>query len=375
QQKVRQPQGMWIQHQLLRREALGDFRALLHGIARDPAMLVYLDGASNRDRAPNENFAREVMELFTLGEGQYNERDIKEAARAFSGWTVDRGDWQAQFRPRLHDDGRKTVLGRSGRFDGDAVLDILLAQPAAPRFIATKLWREFVSPGPVGAAEQAELEHVAQRLSQNWQIAPALRELLLSEAFWADANRATLIKSPVELVVGSFRQFGVRQPDGMAAALTSTRLGQALFMPPNVKGWPGYTDWVDANQLLERRRFAQRLLRGRDEGLTSRPASVEPSERMETPAMAADANEPLKRRERFLARLDQVATQRIATGFDADGWLARHGAWPDREPSLQARTEMEAVLLAAPAVNPVPAGTTGLAMLRALALDPAYQLK
>ncbi|RZT98199.1 DUF1800 domain-containing protein [Rivibacter subsaxonicus] len=375
QQKVRQPQGMWIQHRLLRREALGDFGALLHGIARDPAMLVYLDGASNRDRAPNENFAREVMELFTLGEGHYGERDIKEAARAFSGWTVDRADWQAAFRPRRHDHGVKTVLGRSGRFDGDAVLDILLAQPAAPPFVAAKLWREFVSPEPSGAAEQAELERVARRLGQGWQIAPALRELLLSEAFWAEANRAALIKSPVELVVGSFRQFGVRQPDGMAAALMSTRMGQALFMPPNVKGWPGYTDWIDANQLLERRRFAERLLRGRDDGVAPMLVGAEPPERMGMREMAPDMNEPMKRRERFIARLDQVAGQRMTAGFDAEAWLARHGAWPDREPTPAARAAIEAELLAAPAVNPVPAGTTGLAVLRALALDPAYQLK
>ena len=375
QQKVRQPQGMWIQHKLLRREALGDFRALLHAIARDPAMLVYLDGASNRDRAPNENFAREVMELFTLGEGHYGERDIKEAARAFSGWTVDRVDWQAAFRPRLHDYGSKTVLGRSGRFDGDAVLDILLAQPAAPRFVATKLWREFVSPEPASEAEGTELERVARRLVQGWQIAPALRELLLSEAFWADANRAALIKSPVELVVGSFRQFGVSQPDGMAAALMSTRMGQALFMPPNVKGWPGYTDWIDANQLLERRRFAERLLRGRDDGVAPMMAGTDAPERMSAREMAPDMNEPMKRRERFIARLDEVAGQRMTAGFDPEAWLARHGAWPDREPTPSARAAIEAELLAAPAVNPVPAGTSGLAVLRALALDPAYQLK
>ena len=365
QQKVRQPQGMWVQQQLLRREALGDFRALLHGVARDPAMLIYLDGASNRDRAPNENFAREVMELFTLGEGQYGERDVKEAARAFSGWTVDRVDWEARFRPRLHDDGSKTVLGRTGRFDTDAVLDILLAQPAAPRFIAAKLWREFVSPEPASATERAELERVAQRLAGGWQIAPTLRELLLTEAFWADANRAALIKSPVELVVGAFRQFDVQQSDGLSAAVLTTRMGQALFMPPNVKGWPGYTDWIDANQLLERKRFAERLLRGRDDGMVA----------MLPAADGADMMDAAKRKDRVLARLDQAAGRRMVAGFDPDAWLQRHGAWTDREPSAAARATIERELLAEPAVNPVPAGTVGLAYLRALALDPSYQLK
>ena len=144
QQKVIRSQAMWNQHQVLRANALGSFATLLHGVAKDPAMLVYLDGANSRREAPNENFAREVMELFTLGEathgGGYSEQDIREAARAFTGWSIERDSFSFRFRPAFHDASAKTVLGQTGNFDGDAVLDVMLAQDAAARFIVGKLW-------------------------------------------------------------------------------------------------------------------------------------------------------------------------------------------------------------------------------------------
>ncbi|HZE90386.1 MAG TPA: DUF1800 domain-containing protein [Rhizobacter sp.] len=337
-QKVQQPQGMFIQQQLLRQQALGSFRELLHGVARDPAMLIYLDGATNRAQAPNENFAREVMELFTLGEGQYSEHDIREAARAFSGWTVDRQQWHSQFRPRLHDDGPKILLGRSARFDMDGALDQMLAQPAAARFIAGKLWREFVSPTPDAAA----LDRIAQRFRDGgWHIDSALRDLLLSDAFWAPESRAALIKSPVELTVGSLRQFDIQLDSAMPLERVSAKLGQVLFYPPNVKGWPGYTDWINSSTLLERKRFTERLFRALDTG----------------PVIAS------------------MAGPRFGMHFDADGWLRPLGAWADREPDGAARQRIETALLAAPLVNPVPAGSVGLPYLRAISLDPVFQLK
>jgi uncharacterized protein (DUF1800 family) len=137
-QKVRSPVLMYRQNLLLRKHALGYFGDMLHEVSKDPAMVVYLDNASNRKAQPNENFAREVMELFTLGEGNYVEHDIKEAARAFTGWSIDLDTGQFLSRPLIHDDGVKTVLGRSGNFDGDAVLDILLAQPQTAEFIVRK---------------------------------------------------------------------------------------------------------------------------------------------------------------------------------------------------------------------------------------------
>src|SRR5258706_14366606 len=148
QPKVRYAQLMFRQNELLRANALGNLGTLLHAVAKDPAMLVYLDGATSRKSAPNENFAREVMELFTLGEGHYSESDIKDAARAFTGWSVDPASLQFSERRAWHDEREKSVLGRRGNFNGDEVLDILLAQPATAEFIVGKLWLEFVLPGP-----------------------------------------------------------------------------------------------------------------------------------------------------------------------------------------------------------------------------------
>ncbi|HEY8047630.1 MAG TPA: DUF1800 domain-containing protein [Ramlibacter sp.] len=258
--KVKRADAMWRQHLLLRANALGSFRAMLHGIARDPAMLVYLDGDRNRKEAPNENFAREVMELFTLGEatqgGGYTEDDVREAARAFTGWTLERDELGARFRPVLHDFGRKTLLGRSGDFDADQALDIMLQQPEAARFIVGKLWREFVSPTP----DPREVDRIAQRFRESdYDIAVAMHELLLSPAFWDPANFDSLVKSPVELVVGSVREMGLRPQELRPMVQKCKQLGQDLLMPPNVKGWAGYTDWINATTLLERRHFAGQL--------------------------------------------------------------------------------------------------------------------
>src|SRR2546428_4867283 len=182
QQKVRLAQLMYRQNVTLRANALGNFGELLHAIARDPAMVIYLDSAQNRKGTPNENFAREVMELFTLGEGHYTEQDVKEAARAFTGWSIDRDSGQFMFRRFIHDTGIKTVLGRTDRLDGDQVLDILLAQPATAEFITRKLWREFVSPDP----DEREVKRIAQRFRDaHYDIETALYVLFTAEAFYA----------------------------------------------------------------------------------------------------------------------------------------------------------------------------------------------
>ncbi len=334
-QKVQQPQGMYVQHGLFRQHALGSFRELLQGVAHDPAMLIYLDGAANRAQAPNENFAREVMELFTLGEGQYSERDIKEAARAFSGWSVDRETWRAQLRPRQHDGAEKTLFGRTARFDTTSALDAMLEQPAAARFITGKLWREFVSPTP----HAASVDRIAQRFrASGWRTDVAVRELLLSDAFWADESRAALIKSPVELAVGTLRQFDIQLDNSLPLVALTSRLGQMLFLPPNVKGWPGYTDWINSTSLLNRKRFTERLFRG------------------------LDVN-------------NMGGGRGVDMRFDAEAWLKPLGAWPDREPDAAALARIVEAVLATSAVNPVPAGTVGLQTLRALSLDPAFQLK
>ncbi|HEY9100982.1 DUF1800 domain-containing protein, partial [Chitinimonas sp.] len=202
-QKVKLPVLMYRQNVLLRREALGNFGHLLHEVARDPAMLVYLDGVQNRKGQPNENFAREVMELFTLGEGHYSEQDIREAARALTGMGVDRASGEYRFRPALHDDGSKTVFGQRGRYDAGAFINLLLSRPETAEFVTAKLWREFISPEPDPVLVQ---RWARQFRAGNYELRPLLQTMLSSDAFYAAANRGVLVKSPVELTVGTLRQ-------------------------------------------------------------------------------------------------------------------------------------------------------------------------
>jgi uncharacterized protein (DUF1800 family) len=264
--KVRSPALMLDQNMLFRRHAIGNFSELLHAVSKDPAMLIYLDGTANRVGRPNENFAREVMELFTLGEGRHTESDVREAARAFTGWTVRRDTGRFEWKPWLHDGGEKTVLGATGRLNGGDVLNILLAHRATADFIAVKLWREFVSTGPRNPAEQEQLASVANAFRESgYSIEVALRALLLTDAFWAAENRAALIKSPVELVVGALQHLGVEYDDPRPFALDLRALGQDLFRPPSVRGWPGGSAWITSTTLLARKRFLERLLRAEQE--------------------------------------------------------------------------------------------------------------
>ncbi len=262
-QKVKSAKLMLDQNQLLRRHALGRFDELLHAVGRDPAMLVYLDSATNRRGSPNENFAREVMELFTLGEGHYGEQDVKEAARAFTGWSIEPATGEFRWRPFAHDDGSKTVLGVSGRLDGDAVLDILLAQPQTAELLVRKLWREFVSPTP----DEGETRRIAARLrASGYDMRVALREIFASRAFWAGENRQALIKSPVDFVIGTLNTLELEAPETAALAFALRRLGQDLFAPPNVRGWPGGETWINSSTLLARKQIAERLLRREGRG-------------------------------------------------------------------------------------------------------------
>ena len=347
QQKVKSLALMQRQNVLLRRYALGNFASLLHAVSKDPAMVIYLDGATNRKHSPNENFAREVMELFTLGEGHYSEQDIKEAARAFTGWSFAPESGEFLWRPAMHDAGEKQVLGRRGNFDGDAVLDILLAQSATADFLAGKLWREFVSPTPV----PGEQRRIAAALrGAAYEIRPALRVLLLSDSFWAPANRGSLIKSPADFVIGTLRTLNVDVPDALPLALALRNLGQDLFAPPNVRGWPGGESWINSTTLLARKQFVERLLRASE--MNSR--SMLRQEMRETGAGKLGQ----EGRTRALAAMAQIQ-------FDAGQWLARY---PDS-------AAVNTALLAISPVQPVPQGAHGLGLLRELLLDPVYQLK
>lgn len=258
QRKVKSGKLMLDQNALLREHALGSFAQLLHAVSRDPAMIVYLDNASNRQGAPNENFAREVMELFTLGEGQYSEQDIKEAARAFTGWSFVPESGEYRWRPMIHDRGEKAVLGQRGYFDGDAVLEILLQQPSTAEFILRKLWLEFVSETP----DMREIRRMAGAFrSSAYDIRTALRQILLSDAFWASGNREGLIKSPVDLVAGTLRSNALAVDDERLLIHALRQMGQDLFAPPNVRGWPGGAEWINAGTLLARKQFVEHLLR------------------------------------------------------------------------------------------------------------------
>jgi uncharacterized protein (DUF1800 family) len=358
QQKVKLGQLMYRQNALLRREALGNFGTLLHAVAKDPAMLVYLDNARSRREAPNENFAREVMELFTLGVGHYGEKDVKEAARAFTGWSLDRDTGAYRYRPFFHDGGEKTVLGVSGRLDGDQVLDILLARPETARLIARKLWLEFVSPAP----DEAVVERWAEVFrGAHYEIKPLIRAILLSDAFWAPQNRATLVKSPVDLVAGTLRTFGIRPDDLRPAAVACAAFGQNLFSPPNVKGWPGGDAWIDSATLLGRKQFVERVFRGSER--MSAMAATEGEATMEPAAASARSDVPGGTR---LRRLMERGMGSYA--FDPERW-ARSLA-----PAARA-ADLDHLVLATAAVNAVPADLDAAARVRALASDPAYQLK
>jgi uncharacterized protein (DUF1800 family) len=268
--KVRSARHMGAQNELLRTHALGDFKALLTGMARDVAMLMWLDGNANRLRSPNENFARELMELFTLGVGHYSETDIREAARAFTGWHVRNEEFW--FNRLQHDTGSKTLFKASGNFDGDDILRLCLAHEACPRFLALKLLREFVMPSP-GEPEIAAL--AASIRKHDFQMKPVLRDLLGSQLFFSAAVRHSLIKSPVQFVLGACRALEVR-PNLKTMAKVIANLGQDLFQPPTVKGWEGGRLWITSATLLQRANFAASLTGSDTYGrIGTIPASLE----------------------------------------------------------------------------------------------------
>ena len=230
--KLKVPALNLAQNQLFRQHAAGDFKALLNAVARDPAMLLYLDGQSNVKRKPNENFARELMELFTLGEGQgYTERDIKEAARAFTGWRMNPKTGDFEFVKRRHDGGKKIFLGQTGDFTGQDILNILLKQPRLSEHIAERLWEEFVGSDP-DAAEIKRLGAIFRKA--DYQIKPLLAALFTSKGFLDPALHGSQIKSPVELIVGTIRLFKVPITNSKRVVVAGRELGErppALLSP------------------------------------------------------------------------------------------------------------------------------------------------
>lgn len=240
----------------LRTHALGNFRELVLAVARDPAMIRYLNNQQNRKEKPNENFARELLELFTIGRGNYTEQDVKEAARAFTGWSSNLAG-EYVFRRFQHDHGDKTFFGRIGRFGGEEIIDLILEKKATARFIAGKVYRYFVNDRP----DAAIIEELATVFYQsNYDITTLMRAVFESDWFYEEKHRGVKIKSPVELIAGMSRSLNVRFEQLQAPLMAQRALGQVLFDPPNVAGWPGGKNWIDNATLQFRLNLGGALL-------------------------------------------------------------------------------------------------------------------
>lgn len=256
--KVADTKLMLRQNLLLREHALGDFTGFVRAMSRDPAMLHYLDSATNRKNRPNENFAREVLELFCLGPGNYTEHDIQELARCYTGWEIQQSEFK--FNRYQHDEGSKSILNQTGNFDGDSAVAIILAQPAAARFLCAKLVRFFVADEQFQSPEW--IEPLARKLHEGqFQIKPVLGTILSSRVFFSPAARGAKVRAPVELTIGWLRAFDAgANLQELVAELRG--LGQLPLYPPNVKGWNGGRQWINASTILARANLMRKLIAG-----------------------------------------------------------------------------------------------------------------
>ena len=342
--KVQIPYLMYLQHRTLRKHALGNFRHLLQDIAKDPAMMKYLDIDKSRKGKPNENFAREVMELFTLGEeGPYTEQDVREASRAFTGWRYYLRNDTVRFRENQYDDGVKIILGARGHWTGDDVINLLLEKRECAQFIVSKLWQAFISPKP----DPDLVKEWASHFYDGYDIRRLLILMLSSDCFYAEDVRGTLIKSPVELLVGTVRQFRLHQIDDMIDSLPNfaSQLGQDIFAPPNVKGWPGGAVWINSQTLLLRNNFTSRLFL---------------SQQIPSDNRMMKAKKP---RQRKKGRKRQVYTYLVSA------WMNRLSKTPEEQKKIAA-----SLLLPLDATEELPWEGSDEAFLDAVIHDPIYQL-
>jgi uncharacterized protein (DUF1800 family) len=293
-QEVKLGDFMVEQNQLYRKNALGNYKQLIAAIIHDPAMLRYLDADKNVVGKPNENLAREIMELFTMGEGQgYTEKDIAELARALTGMGVLGRDGAAGFRPLLHDRGSKTIFGQTGYFKPDDVPELIFSRPQPPQYLAKKLWEFYAFPNPTAE----DIQPVAQALRDSkFELKPALRALFTSPAFYSEQAKFALIQSPTELCVSTARTLGI-SPPGLMVASQLGKMGQELFQPPNVKGWPGGEQWITAATLFNRYNVCSAMVEGKPlgppGGMFFKPNNNKPNaqaraERFEAVAAAKD---------------------------------------------------------------------------------------
>ena len=280
QTKVRFVYTMWKQNETLRRLAFGPFADLCHAMAIDPAMLTWLDGRRSQAKSPNENFAREIMELFTLGEGHYTEGDIREAARAFTGWRVDPRNGEAVFTRQRFDSGQKKLFGKSGDFGAREAVDIICSQPRCAEYLATKIWEFYAYPGP----DKTLVQSLANHYRTNQMRTDRLLEMVFTHPeFYSQRARASQVKSPIQWIVQASRELG-RQllPAGLALPLAAD-LGQNLFAPPSVKGWDGGMAWINSATLIRRSNTARLF------AVAAPPLPVETSGSMDAFAWAAVA--------------------------------------------------------------------------------------
>ena len=257
--KVRMPYFLWLQNETLRQNAVGNFNQLLIAASEDPAMLIYLDGASSHRNHPNENFAREVMELFTLGEGHYTEQDIQQAAKAYTGWAISKDRLHYEYHQNNHDPGPKTIFGQTGNFTGEDVLNLICAKPECAQFIAKKIWRFFVQDEP----PQPLIAALAKNFHDHgMDLRHLMGTIFRSKEFYSPAVVRSQIKSPVQWLIASSHQLEAPLPTEPMSLVMLRQLGEELFNPPNVKGWDGGIAWITTNNLLDRYNFAAAFVEG-----------------------------------------------------------------------------------------------------------------
>src|ERR1035437_1213094 len=262
---------MQVQNNTLRKHALGKFGDLLHAISKDPAMIFYLNNQQNRKRHPNENFAREVMELFTLGIGHYNEKDIKEAARAFTGWSVnDKGEFV--FNEKAHDTDEKEFLGKKGNFNGDDIINIILEQKQTAKDRISKIYREFVN----DSINLSRVEELADGFYKSgYDISALMKKIFTSDWFYDEENIGNKIASPVELIVRYKKLVGLEFEKPQTQINLQHVLGQVLFFPPNVAGWKGGQNWIDSSSLILRLNMPHSILNNSGMDVQAKPAFEE----------------------------------------------------------------------------------------------------
>lgn len=293
----------------IRTHALGNFRDLVLAIARDPSMIRFLNNQQNKKNQPNENFARELMELFTIGRGHYTEKDIKEAARAFTGWSSNMGG-KYVFRRRQHDYGQKTFMGKTGRFEGEDIIDIILERKETAQFICTKIYKYFVNE----QVDEAVVRELAEQFYRSdYDIGALMKSIFLSDWFYESKNQGNKIKSPADLVAGVSKALDIQYDDESALIFAQKALGQVLFSPPNVAGWPGGKAWIDNSTLMLRLNMVSYLMYASDVDFRTKSSLKATGRDRATRKLKATINlEPIMQ---LVAGADQIETIRELSDY------------------------------------------------------------